>query len=329
MTARDADTPEGIRGRNARSGEARSASARAADEPVSPPGPDESWTVLRMIRWSGQYLEEKGIEEGRRDAEHLLAEALGMPRLELYLQFDRPLTPDELSAYKPLLLRRAEREPLQYVLGWTGFRELELKCDRRALIPRPETEVLVQAVLDWVAGRPEPDGGWTALDVGTGTGAVALSLLREGPFGRVVATDRSAEALSLARENAEAHELADALELREGSLFEPLTDDEAFDVVVANPPYVGEAEAGSLAPEVREWEPAEALFAGADGLAVLRPLIRGAPARLRSGGLLALEIGEGQGDAVRTVAEEVEALDEPELRRDLAGRRRILLVPRR
>lgn len=310
------------------------------DEPVSPPSPGEPWTVLRMIRWSGRYLREKGVEEGRLDAEHLLAESLGLDRLELYLQFDRPLTAEELERFKPLLLRRADREPLQHVLGHTAFRELDLKVDARALIPRSETEELVGAVLDWAAdqkgGGRVPGGtadeggaGLRALDVGTGTGAIALSLALEGPFERVVATDSSDDALALADMNRERAGLETVVELRSGSLFEPLGAAERFDVVVSNPPYIGRGDRESLAPEVAEWEPPSALYAGPEGLDVLRPLIRGAPGALHPGGLLALEIGAGQAEAVSEMVRETDAFEEPTVRRDLAGRDRILTAVRR
>lgn len=309
-------------------------SSVSRDEPVSPPPPGEPWTVLRMIRWSGRYLREKGVKEGRLDAEHLLAESLGLSRLELYLQFDRPLTTEELEGFKPLLLRRADREPLQHVLGHTGFRELDLEVDARALVPRPETEELVEAVLEWCADRThgddgDGDEGPEALDVGTGTGAIALSLALEGDFRRVVATDTSEEALALAAENRARAGLEDAVELRRGSLFDPVEAGERFRVVVSNPPYIARGDAETLAPEVREWEPASALFAGSDGLDVVRSLVEGAPDVLRPAGLLALEIGAGQARAVCELIREAGAFEEPTVRRDLAGRERILLAVRR
>jgi len=281
-----------------------------------------------MIRWAGRYLREKGIDEGRMDAEHLLAESLAMNRLELYLQFDRPLTTEELERFKPLLLRRADREPLQHVLGHATFRELELKVDDRALIPRPETEVLVDAVLEWADGA-EAEAGLRALDVGTGSGAIALSLALEGPFEGVVATDSSEEALALAGENRAAAGLEEKVELRMGSLFEPLASGERFHVVASNPPYIARGEADGLAPEVVEWEPSSALFAGEDGLDVLRPLVRGAADVLRSGGLLALEMGADQAETVSALVRETGRFEEPVVRKDLAGRNRILLAVRR
>ena len=172
----------------------------------------ELWTILHMILWSAEYLTEKGVEAGRLDAEWLLSAALGVDRLQLYLQYDRPLSSEEREAFKPLLRRRARREPLQYIIGRAAFRQLELKTDPRVLIPRTETEVLVQEVLDWAsaavggAGRVGDGGVGGVWDMGTGTGAVALSLAAEGAW-RVVATDVSPEALSVAADNAERHGL--------------------------------------------------------------------------------------------------------------------------
>jgi release factor glutamine methyltransferase len=287
---------------------------------------DEVWTVLRLMRWSGEYLEGKGVERGRLDAEHLLAHALGVPRLQLYLQFDRPLEAEELDRFRPLLRRRAEREPLQYILGRAAFRELDLRVDGRVLVPRPETEILVDEVLAWAKARGGSE--LTAVDVGTGSGAIALSLLEEGPFARVVATDASEEALAVAALNARETGHEGRIELRPGSLFEPLGDGERFDAVVSNPPYVAEAEAATLEPEVGVWEPAGALFGGPDGLAVLRALVGGAGPFLRGGGLLALEVGASQAGQVVAAVEAVGGYDDVRVRRDLAGRQRVVTARR-
>ncbi|GMR13904.1 MAG: peptide chain release factor N(5)-glutamine methyltransferase [Gemmatimonadota bacterium] len=293
--------------------------------PVGVRAPGEPWTILGLILWSAEYLTGKGVESGRLDAEHLIAEALGKQRLELYLQFDRPLGAEELATFKPLLLRRGRREPLQYIVGRTGFRELELKTDRRALIPRPETETLVEEVLVWAADR---DGLGSAIDIGTGTGAIALSLVKEGSFARVVGTDSSAEALDLARENASAVGVDSALELRVGSLFDPLEPGERFDVVVSNPPYVADGDAPDLAPEITEWEPSGALFAGPDGLDVIRAIVMDAPDRLNEGGLLALEVGDGQANEVADLIRQRQSFDEPSVGKDLAGRPRVVMAVR-
>jgi release factor glutamine methyltransferase len=282
------------------------------------------WTVLRMILWSADYLGRRGVASGRLDAEHLLAHIVGTSRLQLYLDFERPLTQDELDGFRPLLKRRAAREPLQYILGRQPFRELDLEVTPDVLIPRPETEALVGEVLAWAGARRRPD--LTALDVGTGSGAIALSLAIEGTFASVLATDVAEPALEVARRNRAGSGLDDRVELRHGRLFEPLVPGERFDVVVSNPPYVAESEAATLEPEVAEWEPRLALFAGADGLDVLRGLVSGAGDALRPGGLLALEVGAGQAVAVARLAEEAGRYAGISIRRDYAGKERFVLA---
>lgn len=277
-------------------------------------------TVLSVMLQSADYLEGKGIESARLDAEHMLAHALGVGRLEMYLQHERPMLEDELERFRPLLRRRAKREPLQYILGRQGFRELDLEVGPGVLVPRPETERLVEVVLSWAEGRDS----LVALDVGTGTGAIALSLLTEGPFVRCVATDPSSAALDFAATNRDAADVGSRLELRCGTLFEPVADGERFDVVVSNPPYVAEAERETLQAEVAEWEPAEALFAGRDGLDVFRELVPGAAGVLRDGGLLALEVGDGQAAAVVALVDAAGAYSDVEIHEDLAGIERIV-----
>ncbi len=291
--------------------------------PVEPPAPGRSWTVLHLVRWSAAYLEEKGVPSSRLDAELLLAHALGLSRLDLYLQHDRPLAPEELAAFRALLLERARRKPLQYVLGSAAFRDLELGVDRRVLIPRPETEGLVERVLQRFMGGSELE----ALDVGTGSGAIALSLSLEGPFRRVVATDLSEDALQVARANALALEV-EGVEFRAGSLFHPVGEGERFHLVVSNPPYVERRTHRTLEPEVRDWEPESALVAGAAGTEILDPLVDGSPEVLHTGGLLALEVGEGQVGAVADRIRRTPGLGEPEVEKDLEGRSRYVLARR-
>lgn len=285
---------------------------------------DDVWTILKMILWSAGYLEEKGVESPRLDAEHLLAHALGTERLQLYLEYERPLASDELDAYRPLLKRRASREPLQYIVGRQPFRELDLEVDASVLIPRPETEVLVARALEWAESRGLEEA--TALDVGTGSGAIALSLALEGPFASVVATDLDEEALAVARRNRSAAGLEDRVELRAGRLFEAIGDGERFHLVVSNPPYVAEDDAEGLQAEVREWEPARALFGGSDGLDVLRALAAGASRHVGDGGLLALEVGAGQADAVAGMLEASDAYGTVEVLRDYAGKERFVFA---
>lgn len=281
------------------------------------------WTVVEMIRWTADYLAERGFHNARLNAELLLAGTLGLKRLDLYLQHDRPLTPGELDTYRGRLRRRARREPLQYIDGTAAFRDLVLRVDPRVLIPRPETEGLVGAVLEWAAGRES----LAAVDIGTGSGAIALALATEGPFARVVATDLRPDTLEAAREN-HAHAAPHApVEFRAGDLFAPVAG-ERFDVVVSNPPYIGTDERASLDAEVAEWEPEAALFAGPDGLEVIRRLVAEAPGHLAPGGLLAVEMGAGQGAAVAALVEGTGAFGPPRVRRDLAGRERIVLAER-
>lgn len=288
------------------------------------PSPGEPWTVLRMILWSADYLEGKGVERARLDAEYLLADTLGLDRLQLYLQFDRPLIAEELDLYRPRLQRRARREPLQYILGNAPFRNLELAVDARVLIPRPETEGLVDHVLTWAERRGA--GPLKVLDVGTGSGAIALALASERAETACVGTDVSAGALDVAAANGRA--LGVDVDWRLGEFFNPVRPGEQFDVVVSNPPYVLESERDGLAPEVRDHEPHNALFAGADGLDALRVLLTGAAQVVAPGGLFALEIGAEQGAAVVALAERLEGFVDARLYPDLASRHRYVLVTR-
>ena len=282
----------------------------------------ETWTVLRTMLWSADYLKTKGVASARLDAEYLLAHVLGVGRLEMYLQHERPLSSRELDTFRPLLKRRAKREPLQYVLGRQAFRTLDLEVGPGVLIPRPETEQLVEAVLGWASERH----GLVGLDVGTGSGAIALSLLSEGPFERFVGTDVSGAALAVAARNRHALGMAERLDLRAGGVFDPIEAGERFDVVVSNPPYVAEVDRADLAPEIVDWEPVEALFGGSDGLAVIRSIVEGAGAVLRPEGLLALEVGAGQAGAVASLVEQSGGYGQVTIRKDLAGKERIVMA---
>jgi release factor glutamine methyltransferase len=278
--------------------------------------------------WSADYLKSKGVDSPRLDAEHILAHVLGLGRLEMYLQHERPLTARELDAFRPLLKRRAQREPLQYVLGRQAFRTLELEVGPGVLIPRPETESLVEEVLVWARAYVGPTvthATLHGLDIGTGSGVIALSLLAEGPFARFRGVDVSPEAIEVSRRNAEQAGLQARFDLQLGSTFSGVPAGERFDVIVSNPPYVAETQRADLAPEIVDWEPEVALFGGADGLEVIREIVRGAPNHLRPGGLLALEVGLGQAADVATLMER-HALVDARVRKDLAGRPRAVLA---
>ncbi|MEM8867976.1 MAG: peptide chain release factor N(5)-glutamine methyltransferase [Verrucomicrobiota bacterium] len=236
-----------------------------------------------------KFFRDKGVPNPSLDTDLLLAHTLGIKRLEIYLDLERPLTDAELDVLRPLVKRRSLREPLQYILGSVEFSGLELKVDKRALIPRQETEELIELIAQSVEAAPK-----TILDLGTGTGALALSLAVEYPEASVTALDYSAEALSLAKENASALGLEDRIEFLEGSWFEPLEEGQRFDLIVSNPPYLTEEEMATAEPEIVDYEPEQALASGVDGLNDLRILMGGTPSYLKAGGLLALETGIAQ-----------------------------------
>ena len=280
-------------------------------------------TLLDLLQKSADFLAKKGVENARLQSELLFAGTLGCRRLDLDLQFDRPMTAAETAALRERVLRRARREPPQYVVGETDFRELALKCDPRALIPRPETEELVGFVLEKLNALRPAGTPARVLDLGTGTGAIALSFAKERPGTRVVAADKSADALALARENAEKNGLAAAVEFLRSDWFENVAG--TFDAVVSNPPYLTEAEWASAQPEVREHEPREALVAGDDGLADLEKILRGARAHLAPGGFVALETGIAHRERLRAAALDA-GFSETEAKDDLSGRPRFFFA---
>ena len=250
--------------------------------------------LLEVLRGAESYLAERGVENPRLNAEHLLAHALGLKRMELYLQFDRQLTEAERAPLRDTVKRRGAREPLQHILGTAEFHGRTFACDKRALIPRPETEQLVEIALEMVKGKTSPK----ILDVGTGSGVIAITLALELPEAEVQAADLSTDALALAAANAERHGLTGRITFHQADLLPP--GDSKFDLIVANLPYIPAAEIAALSPEVRH-DPLAALDGGPDGLDLIRRLIEAAPERLTPGGALLLEIGAGQADAVNTL----------------------------
>ena len=247
-------------------------------------------TVLGVLQSTTAYFKKRGIENSRLNAEHLLARALGRTRMELYLEFERTLGEAELAPLRELVRRRGEGEPLQHLLGTVEFCGNTFLCDNRALVPRPETEQFVELVESRIENRES-----RIVDVGTGSGVIALSLAKKFPDAQIVAVDVSEDALALARENAIRLGLSGRLQLRKSNLLENL--DERFDLIVANLPYIATQDRHTLSREVLH-DPEVALFAGARADELLRELIEQAPARLRPGGLLALEIGLGQSEAL-------------------------------
>ena len=244
----------------------------------------EIWTTLKVLNWTKGYLAEKGVENPRLEAEWMLCDALHLDRVGLYLNFDRPLTDAELAAFRGLVVRRGKREPLQYILGTQEFMGLEFEVTPAVLIPRHDTEVLVTET----AKRAQ--GARTILDIGTGSGCVAVALAKALPEAEISTVDVSAEALAVARRNAERNEVA--VQFHQGSLFEPFHG-RRFDMIVSNPPYIPAADIATLQQEVRGFEPMGALDGGADGLDFYRSITSAAPEHLTPGGWLLFEIGIG------------------------------------
>jgi release factor glutamine methyltransferase len=276
--------------------------------------------LLEIIKRTTEFLNGRGLENPRLNAELLIGHALDLPRMQLYLQFERLLTEADLEKIRPLVKRRGQREPLQYILGQAEFFHIRLKVDRRALIPRPETEQLCELITQV---QLEPPG--TILDLGTGCGALALALATSYREASVTAIDDSEEALDLARENAAALGLAGRVRFLRSDWYAALDPAERFDLIVANPPYLSESEAGATEPEVRGHEPSRALSPGSGGTEALARIIDGAPRFLGEKGLLALETGIDQHATLRGWAAAV-GLGRVESRRDLSGRDRHLLA---
>jgi len=250
----------------------------------------EIWTTLKVLTWTKGYLAEKGVSNARLEAEWLLCAALGLDRVGLYLNFDKPLTEAELTAYRSLVARRANREPLQYILGSQEFCGLEFAVTPAVLIPRHDSEVLVEEALRRAGATCR------ILDIGLGSGCIAVALAARLPGAEVCGVDNSPEALAVARDNAERNGVR--LTIFAGSLFEPVPG-ERFDIIVSNPPYIPTGDLAGLEPEVREFEPHAALDGGVDGLDFYRLIVRETVGHLQPGGWLLVEVGVDQAEAVK------------------------------
>ncbi len=329
------------------------------------------WTIIKLLKWTRGFFEKKGIEEARLDAEILLSHCLDMTRVQLYTHFNQPVSPQDLAAYKGLIKRRADHEPVAYITGTREFWSMELAVNKHVLIPRPDTETLVEATrararklagepihqpTDEISGldpvyeklqrseqdiermngqeppsyddeamqdvdlrepEPEPEPEPQAeqepwkperplriLDLGTGSGAIALALAKELPYAHIVASDISAEALEVARANAQTHGLSDRITFVEGDLLEPHLGGEPFDVIVSNPPYIADGEKPDLDLEVSQHEPGVALFSGPTGLEIYERIVADAAKLIRPGGYVLCEIGHTQGPSVRQCFED-------------------------
>ena len=289
------------------------------------------WTIKRVLDWTCGYLERKGDEHPRLSAEWLLAAVTGLSRVELYVNFDKPLEAAELDEMHAAIERRAAGEPLQYVTGEMPFRHIVLRCERGVLIPRPETEVLVDAALEGVDAAAAGEKDVRVLEVGTGTGCVALSLASERPGTRVVATDLSERAIALATRNREALGLEETVDIVECDLASGVDSElmGTFSVLVSNPPYIPtRVLCEEVPPEVRDFEPELALDGGPDGLDVFRRLLDLAPVALAPGGMLAVELYEGSLDDAVALVSERDGWAAVEVREDLTHRPRVLVAKR-
>jgi release factor glutamine methyltransferase len=280
-------------------------------------------TVLEAIQKSTEFLGKKNVGSPRLQTELLLAHLLKMPRLKLYLNFERVLAPSETNALRELIKRRSRREPLQHITGSTSFCGFEIAVNRHALVPRPETELLAE--LGWNFLSTLNSRLSTALDFGTGTGCIAITLAEKCPNAKIMALDISAEALTLAKQNAAKSNVAKRIEFLQGDGFPALPENIKFDLIISNPPYIPSAEIATLQPEVRDFDPHDALDGGADGLDFYRKLAAEAKPFLKPAGKIALEFGDGQAGAIRKIFETEKWIVEA-VKKDYAQRARILMV---
>jgi release factor glutamine methyltransferase len=285
----------------------------------SNPAAAETWTVRRVLEWTTQHLKKHGSQTPRLDAEILLAQARNCPRIALYTQFDEPLSEPVRTKMRELVQRRAQAEPVAYLVGHREFFSLDFLVTRDVLIPRPDTETLVMAVLDVCKSLPAP----RVLDLCTGSGCVAVAVAKNAPKVRVTATDLSEAAIAVAQQNAARHHVEDRIEFRTGDLFAAAPADAQFDVITANPPYVTTAEMETLAQDIRKFEPRQALDGGPDGLDVVRRIIEQAPGFLTPGGLLLVEISPEQAPAVESLLAQAGRYDRVLSIKDLSGRTRV------
>jgi release factor glutamine methyltransferase len=315
-------------------------------------------TVLEAIQKSAEFLAKKGVESPRLQTELLLAHLLKLPRMKLYLNFERALAPAEVDGLREFIKRRGQREPLQHITGSTSFCGLEIAVNRHALVPRPETELLAESGWEFLLAAPKQSEGGstlnpqpsTALDFGTGTGCIAIALAVKCPSAKIVAMDVSPDALALARENAARNNVTERIEFLQSDGFaafqsegrvtrvpnseietkirdscnSPLRKME-FNLIISNPPYIPSAEIATLQPEVRDFDPRGALDGGADGLDFYRKLAMEAKPFLKPGGKIMLEFGDGQADAIRKIFETEKWIVEA-VKEDYSQRARILIA---
>lgn len=261
------------------------------------------WTILKLLQWTTEYFQKKGIESPRSEAEVLLSHTLGLRRIDLYLRYDQPLDPDELASFREIVRRRVAREPSQYITGRKEFWSMEFEVNPSVLIPRPETELLVEKAVECVLTR----GYRRVLEIGTGSGAVIVSIVHELPVLEfAVATDVSYEAILVARRNALKHGVEDKINFVVSDLFSAFKGGALFDLIVSNPPYISNEEYKTLAPEIRNYEPSIALLGGGpDGTDKIRAILTDGWKYLKVGAMMLIEIGHGQTEGLKRFLGEV------------------------
>ncbi|MPN09934.1 Release factor glutamine methyltransferase [bioreactor metagenome] len=282
-----------------------------------------TWTISGILTWTKQYFSEKGVDNPRLDAEVLLSHILGKDRLYLYVNFDQPLQPAELTAFRDAVKRRAARQPVAYIIGSKEFMGLDFKVTPAVLIPRPDTEILVETAISRLENIDTP----CVLDIGTGSGAIIISVIAKLKSAQGAAVDISNEALAVAADNARCNGAAERLQFYQGDLFNPVVG-QKFDAVLSNPPYIPNEEIAGLEPEVRR-EPKLALAGGKDGLDYYRRLIDQGPAYLKPGGFMAFEVGIGQAALIADLAAKNRVLQVVEIVKDYAGIDRVVVLEQR
>jgi len=285
---------------------------------------DNRWTVARILEWTTGHLERHGSETPRLDTEILLARARGCRRIELYTDFDQELSDDQRATMRDLVMRRAAAEPVAYLVGFREFFGLDFQVTPDVLIPRPDTETVVVELLDRARGLDAP----RVLDVGTGSGCIAITVAVRLPGARVTATDISAAAIEVARGNAGNHGVTDRINFACGDLYSALDPGDHFDVIASNPPYVSRGELEELSDDIRLHEPHAALDGGDDGLDIVRRLVSDAAGHLHPAGWLLLEISPEQAEAVTAMVIDTGMFDTPDITTDLANRDRVVAARR-
>ena len=287
--------------------------------------PPEVWTVRALLNWTTQFLHKKGFESARLESQLLLAHVLGCTRIEVFARSDVEPTAAEKTAFRELIRKRSEGWPVAYLVGSREFYLLKFEVTPAVLVPRPDTETLVLEALKLLHGRQTP----SVLDLGTGSGCVAISIAHQFPRAQVTAVDLSPDAIEVARRNANKHGVSDRMSLLCGDLFDPLPTDATFDIIVSNPPYITHAEFAELPADVRDHEPRLALDGGPDGLAFYRRIANEAGRRLNPGGSVLVEIGSTQEPAVRGLFETQPELTALMSVKDMAGRWRVVMAKKR